>query len=98
MSELEPQSASTFFQEALDGRHCQTNWFEGNPGALGSPNEINHFSAHEAPALIGFQDTSDSFCASELGGWEHAQGLEHAARCAKANLNLISLSGEQHSH
>lgn len=31
-----PQSSDTFFNETLEGRHCDTNWYLGNPGALGS--------------------------------------------------------------
>ena len=31
-----PQSSDTFFNETLEGLHCDTNWYLGNPGTLGS--------------------------------------------------------------
>eukprot|EP00966_Prymnesium_polylepis_P238654 5519330-Prymnesium_polylepis.3 len=76
----EPQPAATYFDEVLSGAHCGSNWYEGNPGALGRQDAQPAFSGPLAPALLGFDESIDDFCAHELGGWEarDVKDLGHA--------------------
>lgn len=87
MWDLEPQDNKTFFAETLQGRYCTMSEQLGGirSNSFSKPNSV----------LFGFKEAVDDFCVSELGGWEKARGLDHAARCAKANINLLSLSGDR---
>ena len=81
--------------ETISGVHCDTNWYEGNPGLLGLEQQRPRFSA-DAPALLGFDETIDAYCssqhdynpdgASDGGNW-------HASHCVATNLNILSLYG-----
>jgi len=84
------QQAYTFFQQALAGTHCGTNWYEGNAGALGDAHTIPTFK-HPAPALLGFDEAIDDYC-SQMGG----RGVHgHAEACIQANLNILSLYADR---
>ena len=89
---IEPQPAADFFEQVLSGAHCDTNWYEGNVGSLGKRDARPSFPKDEAPALLGFDETLDGFCAAELGGWDQngAKDLGHAERCVKASYNILS--------
>ena len=80
------QSAQAYFMDTLLGKHCQTNWYEGNGGDLGRQ---DHFPTFEgpAPALLGFDEAIDHYC--------HAAGGHggHARACISASLNILSLYG-----
>ena len=92
----ETQDSATFFAETLAGTHCgSTNWYEGNPGALGREGTPPRFRHAEAGALFGFDETIDDFCAGALGGWDRARDYGHAQRCVEANLNILSLYGHR---
>ena len=91
----EPQDSTIFFAETPAGTHCPGNWFEGNPGQLGLEGQTPRFAGKEAAALLGFDETIDEFCASALGGWDHARDFGHAERCARASINILSLYGHR---
>ena len=59
------QSTTTFFGNALRGIVCDTNWYEGNVGLLGLPNRPPRFIG-PAPALYGFDENIDDYCATEM--------------------------------
>ena len=86
------QSADTFFDELLEGAHCASNWFEGNFGKLGKKDHVPTFGK-TAPALLGFDESIDAFCAARLGGGQ--QDLGHAQKCVAASLNILSLYGQR---
>lgn len=54
--------ASRYFADALSGAHCPSNWYNGNPGTLGM--QVPTFSG-DAPALLGFDETIDTYCAAQ---------------------------------
>ena len=84
------QMSGTFFDEVLDGRHCDGNWFEGNGGTLGTVGP--DFSKTHAPALLGFDESIDEYCSKHLED-DHDRIIGHATRCVAANLNILSLYG-----
>lgn len=73
------QDAYMYFEETSQGKHCHTNWYEGNVGELGWANRIHNF-ALKAPALLGFDETIDHYCNGHGGRGGHAQS------CVNANL------------
>ena len=82
------QDSHTYFADAASGRHCNTNWYEGNGGQLGAEGHIWQFGGSEgAPALLGFDDTIDHACHKGQGCHEHAEC------CVKHNYNILSLYG-----
>ena len=90
------QDPEQYFTETFAGFWCGSNWYEGNPGQLGNMHYRPSFTA-DAPALLGFDETIDSFCASRdaanpNGG---AGGNWHAGHCIAANLNILSLYGNR---
>ena len=86
------QMSSTFFDETLQGRHCDSNWYQGNGGTLGTVGP--DFSKTHAPALLGFDESIDEYCGQHLeGNQAHIRG--HATRCVAANLNILSLYGDR---
>ena len=91
--ERKPQLAETYFSETMAGTHCDSNWFEGNVGTLGHAGQAPSF-LNAAPALLGFDESIDDFCAQRLGGWDNAKDFGHAQRCVAADLNILSLYGE----
>ena len=86
------QQPEVYFSDVLSGRHCNSNWYEGNPGQLGNMNyDVTGMLTQAAPALLGFDESIDEYCAEGIDGW--SQGMGHAERCVKANLNILSLYG-----
>ena len=92
-----------FFDDAWWGKDCQKrNWYTGNAappgdktnafgmggpkGGPGNPKNPLHFS-DPAPAVLGFDESIDQYCASRGG-----EGA-HAVACVKANVNILSLYG-----
>jgi len=93
------QSADSYFRETIIGAHCDSNWYEGNGGTLGEPQ--NHlpsdFTTEDAPALLGFDESIDQYCATKLH--EAHPNMRpvfgHAANCVHANQNILSLYGDR---
>ena len=87
------QPAVTFFADVKSGANCDSNWFEGSPGALGTLGVPPSFSAM-APALLGFDESIEWFCKKEFkffnNGW---YGYDHAGTCANSNNNILALWG-----
>ena len=48
-----------------------------------------HFTAPEAPALLGFDEDIDDYCESHGGRGNHAEA------CVQANVNILSLYGDR---
>ena len=95
-NDQENQPSGKYFEEVLTGAHCYTNWYVGNDGELGRPHNAlpgGFNDNQEAPALLGFDESIDSFCKSTLG--DAANWMGHAERCVEANLNILSLFGQQ---
>ena len=88
------QSAGKYFDDALNGAACRSNWYEGNPGRLGDPAGHARY-AQPAPALLGFDESIDGYCAAQLGDFDGAAQTGHAMRCVHANLNILSLFGDR---
>ena len=88
------QTASAFFDETFRGVHCDSNWFEGNYGMLGSEYERPMFS-RDAPALLGFDETIDGYCNREPKDNEYkdlyGDAIYHSNNCVAANINILSL-------
>ena len=85
--------SSTFFDETLQGRHCDSNWYQGNAGTLGTVGP--DFSKAHAPALLGFDESIDEYCGQHLDGNQDRNIRGHATRCVAANLNILSLYGDR---
>jgi len=89
-------TAQNYFQEAWRGTHCQSNWYEGNPGGtLGAMGQPPTFTA-DAVALLGFDETIDKYCGQHRKTNPDAKnfgGYAHARNCVMANLNILSLYG-----
>ena len=66
------QPASDFFDGARTGRHCYSNWYEGNPfiGSNGHADHVPRFPGPAAPALLGFDDSISEVCAKD-GDWNY---------------------------
>lgn len=89
------QDASTYFAETWSGTHCGSNWYEGNPGQLGESRHVPTFNA-DAPALLGFDETIDEYCAAQPKRNGHPEGGHwHASQCIASNLNILSLYGDR---
>jgi len=89
-----------YFDDAWWGRACETrNWYTGTPGSLGDDRRLGpsdksvqpHFTTL-APALLGFDETIDDYCAQhgEVESW-----MGHSEACVHANVNILSLYGSQ---
>jgi len=90
---LGPIPSRQYFDEAFDGTHCESNWYEGNEGELGEPESLlPAFGDPDkpAPAALGFDESLDWYCSSR-----GATGKGHAERCVEANVNILSLYGER---
>ena len=85
-----------YFDDAWWGRSCSQNWYTGTPGQLGRGNGPSapaiwpHFT-DKAPALLGFDETIDDYCAARGGPGSH----QHSEVCVRANVNILSLYGNQ---
>lgn len=89
------QDPEVYFEDAINGAHCESNWYEGNPDNLGLMHTRPSYSA-DAPALLGFDETIDDYCRAqpEVNSAAAADGGNwHASRCIAANLNILSLYG-----
>jgi len=95
---LKHQYSDTFFDQVNSGAVCDPNWYEGNGGLLGMVNGGPRFprtdNERSTPALLGFDETIDAHCATQLGGWNNGPG-GHAERCVAANRNILSLYGDR---
>lgn len=90
------QQGWKYFDDTWWGRPCERNWYTGNGGQLGEPNGgpahkwvWPHFTKRQAPALLGFDESIDNYCARHGG-----QG-QHAVACVQANVNILSLYGNR---
>jgi hypothetical protein len=90
------QQGWKYFDDTWWGRPCERNWYTGNEGQLGEPNGgpahkwvWPHFTKRQAPALLGFDESIDNYCARHGG-----QG-QHAVACVQANVNILSLYGNR---
>ena len=89
-SPKDAQPAARYFQEALDGVACNSNWYEGSLG--GQFWRIPDFP-DKAPALLGFDETIDEYCWDakiDRGDWGR---YPHAENCRRASMNILSLHG-----
>ena len=59
------QSSRDYFDRALNGSFCETNWFEGHAGPLGEEGNSLHFR-RPAPALLGTDASIHSYCLRRL--------------------------------
>ncbi|KAL1498677.1 hypothetical protein AB1Y20_013989 [Prymnesium parvum] len=86
----------SYFSDTLHGLSCDSNWYEGNNGDLGR--QTPDFLA-PAPALLGFDDTIDTFCAQHRMEAPRSKKQKlywgHAGECVNANLNILSLYGDR---
>lgn len=87
-----------YFDDAWWGRSCDRNWYTGTPGSqLGDVNRNGpidprvepHFTDGLAPALLGFDETIDAYCAAR------GSGDQHSEVCVRANVNILSLYGDR---
>ena len=86
-----------FFDTAWDGAFCGTrNWYTGNEGQLGDAHSlgpadpsVSHRFTTGAPALLGFDESIDSYCQSN-GGKNPGGPSGHAISCIRANVNSTS--------
>jgi len=89
------QSAQDYFLNARWGGSCNTNWYEGNAGGhdeniLGAQNFLpTGWFPHDAPALLGFDESIDEHC------WAHGGFGSHAMACIHAGFNILSLYGNR---
>jgi len=85
-----------YFDDAWWGRSCHQNWYTGTEGQLGNSHKLGpsdqsvwpHFT-EAAPALLGFDESIDAYCATHGGAWRD----QHSERCVNANVNILSLYG-----
>ena len=87
-SPTEMQRQQTYFDQAADGTHCHSNWYEGNAGQLGNQWKMPRFSS-AAPAVLGFDEGIDRACGNHKGSGNHA------ASCVRSNMNILSLYGQR---
>ena len=84
----------SFWRGMWGGVNCGVNWYTGTPGVLGdvgptTKNRMPHFTG-KAPALLGFDESIDRYC--------HAHAFQngpHSESCVFANVNILSLYGNQ---
>jgi len=68
------QPAHQYFQEAKDGAYCDSNWYEGNAGALGKRDNRPKFTAMAPVCLARIS----------LSGWvtfHHSEGTAPCSWC-----------------
>ena len=96
---------AAFFKKAASASSCNRNWYEGSPGKMGAKDSAGpskastdiHFKLDpdgkaSAPALLGFDEHKDLYCAHEAG--HHGKPAEMGHRtveCISANVNTMSL-------
>lgn len=94
------QLAEAYFDETRTGAHCDSNWYEGNPNwELGDPDvPLPPYFTAAAPAVLGFDETIDEYCAAglkQMGEKASKDKAMHAENCVRANLNILALYGER---
>ena len=92
------QRPEQYFDDALSGRFCSSNWYEGTSDP-GSPHEADGdpigvtgpaFADFDSyPALLGFDENIDQMCRAPGSSGGHAQ------ECVKKGLNILSLFSEK---
>lgn len=87
------QDPHVFFAEVRGGTDCDSNWYEGSPGELGSPDHRPRFTRESAPALLGFDETIDAFCNAQPKPTSRHYGNDHSGNCVNANHNILALFG-----
>ena len=87
-----------YFRAAFAGTHCDRNWYKGAPGLVGyleqgpmsgSVDPSFHHGT-QAPALIGFEEDIDMYCAHNVG--KHRQAVppdQRADWCIRAGVNNL---------
>lgn len=94
-----------FFEHALNGSFCQTNWYEGHAGALGEVDRPPQY-LQAAPALLGFDAGIHRYCLTRLSPSERQQhaatnpggtrkGGAVARACVAANQNILNMVGRR---
>ena len=84
------QKSERFFDDILEGNICDSNWYEGNNGAIGGQYARPTFTG-DAKAVLGFDDSIDRYCTDHAPWTQNTWG--HAPRCIAANANILSLYG-----
>ena len=87
-----------YFDMALTESQChRTNWYEGTTwqhGVLGGNGDKQRFT-DLAPALLGFDETIDTYCSAHIDAKKDHPWLGHSERCVMANKNILSLYGDR---
>ena len=86
------QTAATYFDETLEGKHCSMNWFEGNKGLLGLQGRPPTFVS-DAPALFGVDSDIGTFCHNKMRreGTNPGVDVGHAGTCVAAGVNILNV-------
>lgn len=96
------QATDRYFQETMAGTWCDANWYEnGRNDDIGNPDIHIPYAFDRgkvAPALLGFDETIDQYCAMELhkaGKKFDERSFMHAINCQNANINILALYGDR---
>jgi len=76
-----------FWENTLEGTSCERNWLAG---AVGSMNDRPFYP--DSPALLGFDESINEFCAGQIGvdPWDGFDlNLAIAMRCRDARRNVL---------
>lgn len=85
------RNGAGWFRNAFRGEWCGRNWYIGNAGGLGGFNGgpdkdwVSPRFWRPAPAVLGFDESIDSYCAAHGGSGRHAEA------CVNANVNILSI-------
>lgn len=63
-----------FWQNALSGRDCARNWYEGAASQFGGRDARVRYPAHQAPAVLGYDESIFAWCCQVLGGHDSNGG------------------------
>ena len=92
------EEGERFLLAAYNGDNCEQNWHRGAPGKLGyetgqsGPTDPTGFVrfTDQAPALLGFDEDLDLYCAHRIG--RHREAIppdQRAEWCVRANVNTL---------
>ena len=82
-----------FFADAIEGKLCDHNWFEG---AAGDGPEARPCCGQRAPALLGFDETIWQYCSRAVGKAAVSSAFsqsELAWRCILSDNNILRING-----
>jgi len=94
------QDDSRFWENALSGKDCGRNWYEGASSQFGGWGARVSYPKHQAPAVLGYDESIFAWCCRVLGnrdvsgggcGFHIGENTRLADTCIAASQSVLRL-------